>query len=89
MKKANVRIEIRKLPPHADRKDREKSLTKALRDLKRECDAYGVLKSYKSHEFYTRPGDIRRRKEAAKRHLQQRGITERSVNQQEWGSNYA
>lgn len=85
MKKANVRIELKRLPPHADRRDRDKNLQRALRELKKECSK--VMQSYKEHEFYTRPGDYQRRKEARRRQLQQLnnlGIEKKQEEEREW-----
>lgn len=65
MRRANVRIEAKRLP-NATKADRDRSLAQMLRILKRACNEYGVMHSLKEHEFFIRKTDKKRRKKMLK-----------------------
>lgn len=66
-RRANVRVEARRLPPNASKYDRERSLGQLLKIFKRACNEYGIMHTLKDHEFFIRKTDIKRRKEIMKR----------------------
>ena len=68
----NVRIEAKRLPPGANRGDRERSTQILLRIFKRACNEAGIMHDFKEHEFFIRPTDKRRRK----RMIRARGAAE-------------
>jgi len=66
MRKANVRIEAKRLSPNASRAERDKSLAILLRIFKRACNEAGIMHSLKEHESFIRKTDIKRRKKMMK-----------------------
>ncbi len=71
--KTRVRVELntRFVPHHARPEDRAAALEQAFRFMKitfrRQCDAYGILRSFKDHEYFeSKPRkEKKKRKEAA------------------------
>jgi len=72
-RKANVRVEAKRLPSNASKAERDKALTTLLRILKRACNEYGVSASLKEREFFVRKCDIRRRKRQMRLRVTQEG----------------
>lgn len=56
------RVELRDLPPHASRQEREIAFKKMFSIFKKQVAEAGILQQYKQHEFYESPGEKRRRK---------------------------
>ncbi len=65
-RRANVRVEARRLPPNASRADRDRSLMQLLRIFKRACNEYGIMHELKEREYFVRKTDIKRRKKQMK-----------------------
>lgn len=83
MSKCRVRVEMKRLPPHATKQDYERSLAILLKILKRACTDYGIPKMYKEHEFFERPTDKRRRKRMQAKLAAQLGLNKLENEQQE------
>lgn len=66
MRRPNVRVEARRLPPNASRQERDRSIQQLLRVFKRACNEANVMGDFKEHEHFTRPTDKKRRKRMAK-----------------------
>jgi ribosomal protein S21 len=77
MARANVRVEAKSLSPHASQSDRDHAFRILLTVFKRRCNEYGVMKSYKEHEYFeSKPEkDRRKRKESELRRLKEAGLT--------------
>jgi ribosomal protein S21 len=82
MNKTRVRVEAKRLPQNATRQEREYNLVKLLRIFKRACNDYGVMHSFKEHEFFVRKCDVRRRKRIAKLAASRQEFT---TDQQQYG----
>ena len=70
MRKARVRLEVKRLPSSARKEDHMRNLTIMQRIFRRMCNDYGINQEYRDHEFFIRESDKRRRKKMAKRHAQ-------------------
>lgn len=64
---ARVRVEAKRLPHNASGKERMDNLQRLLKVFKRQCNEYGVLQSFRDHEFFQRKCDLRRRKDAMRK----------------------
>lgn len=64
MRKPRVRVEAKKLSFNAGRDERMKNIAGLQRIFKRICGDYGILHSYKEHEFFIRKTDKKRRARA-------------------------
>lgn len=62
MRKANVRVEARDLPPNASQYEREKAFRTMLSIFKRQVNDLGILSEYKERQYYESPGEKRKRK---------------------------
>ena len=63
MKRARVRVEAKNYNPHASYDEQYKSFKGLFQAFKRACNQAGILKDYKRHEAYEKPGEKKRRKQ--------------------------
>lgn len=62
MRKANVRVEARDLPPNASQYEREKAFRTMLSAFKRQVNELGILSEYKERQYYQSPSEKRKKK---------------------------
>lgn len=62
MRKANVRIESKSLPPNASKYEREKAFRTMLSQFKRQVNDLGIISEYKERKYYESPSEKRKRK---------------------------
>jgi ribosomal protein S21 len=61
-RRPNVRVEAKRLPFNASKAERDRAAVTLLRIFKRACNEAGVMSTFKEHEFFIRPTDVKRRK---------------------------
>lgn len=64
---ARVRVEARNYNPHAGQDERERNFKGLFIAFKKACAENGIMRDYKRHENYEKPGEKKRRKKRESR----------------------
>lgn len=80
---ARVRVEAKRLPSTASRRERDDNLQRLLKIFKRACEDYGIPAMMKEKESFVRECDKRRWKRVAKLEAARNELSEKERDENE------